>query len=80
MASTTGKMVATSRQGSGGTQTLTFTVETDPGPPPILVSFSCEADYFADAKDYLGKTVTVTHTPNPLGGFDNVTGLKGNAP
>lgn len=80
MAQTTGKVTATSRQGTGGSQTMTMTVKSDPDPPGTLVTFSCDAEYFADAKDYLGKAVVVTHTTNPAGGFDTVTGLKGTSP
>ena len=80
MATTTGKVTATSRQGTGGSQTTTMTVKSDPDPPGTLVTFVCDADYFADAKDYLGKSVIVTHTANPLGGSDVVTGLKGTSP
>lgn len=80
MAQSSGKMKSTSRQGAGGTQTLSFTVETSAGPPPVEETFVCDADFFADAKDYLGKQVVVTYTVNPAGPPNTCSGLKGSAP
>ena len=72
MATKTGTIKATSRQGSPPTQTLSFTIE-DPGPPPVETTFTCDSDYFDDAKHAGGKTVTVTYdaavTPPVCGGL-----------
>lgn len=77
MAQASGKMKHTSRQGAAGSQTLTFTIETSAGPPPVEETFTCDADYFNDAKDYLGRQVVVTYTQGPP---NTCTGLKGTAP
>lgn len=74
MATFTGTLTSTSRQGTGGSQTRSITVRSD-GPPPEERTFSCDEQYFGDAREAGGKAVTVTYdeTATPP---QNVDGLK----
>lgn len=76
MATKTGKIKSTNRQGTGATQTRSFTLTTDPNPPGAEIVFTCDEDYYDDAVAAGSRQVEVTYTPNPAGPPETCSGLK----